>query len=42
VARHQARLRRLSALYDLRLNYARLQRAVGRTPVLDRLRADAG
>jgi outer membrane protein TolC len=42
VARHQARLRRLSALYDLRLNHARLQRAVGRTPVLDRLRADTG
>jgi outer membrane protein TolC len=42
VARHQARLRRLSALYDLRLNHARLQRAVGQTPVLDRLRADAG
>jgi len=41
VARHQARLRRLKALYDLRLNYARLQRAVGLTPVLDRLQTAA-
>jgi|GEM_PF-317601 len=39
VARHEARLRRLAALYDLRLNYARLQRAVGQTPVIDRLAA---
>lgn len=40
-ARHQARLRRLSAIYDLRLSHARLQRAVGRVPVLERLQAKA-
>lgn len=41
VARQQARLRRLKALFDLRLNYARLQQAVGRVPVIETLQADA-
>jgi len=37
--RHQARLRRLAAIYDLRLSHAQLQRAVGRVPVIERLQA---
>ncbi|MEF8793029.1 TolC family protein [Thiohalorhabdus sp.] len=39
--RRQARLRRLAAIYDLRLSHAQLQRAVGRVPVLERLQAKA-
>jgi outer membrane protein TolC len=40
LARHQARQRELKALYDLRMSYAQLQKAVGRLPVLEPL-ADA-
>jgi outer membrane protein TolC len=37
LARHQARQRQIKALYDLRLSYAQLKKAVGRLPVLERL-----
>jgi TolC family type I secretion outer membrane protein len=36
LALHQARLRRVKALYDLRLSHAKLQKATGRLPVLAR------
>ena len=36
LALNEARLRRVKALYDLRLNYAKLQKATGRIPVLAR------
>ncbi|MFA9459761.1 TolC family protein [Thiohalorhabdus sp. Cl-TMA] len=42
LARHQARARQVEALYDLRLSHARLQKAVGQTPVLDRLSRNSG
>ncbi|MFP4560352.1 MAG: TolC family protein [Thiohalorhabdus sp.] len=42
LARQQARLRQLEAFYDLRLSHARLQKAVGQTPVLDRLAGSDG
>lgn len=35
LARHEARLRRLKAMFDLRMGRARLQQSVGRLPVLD-------
>ncbi|KPV41048.1 hypothetical protein AN478_03740 [Thiohalorhabdus denitrificans] len=42
LARQQARLRQVEAFYDLRLSHARLQKAVGQTPVLDRLAGPDG
>lgn len=35
LSRHQARLRRLKALFDVRMGQARLQQRIGKLPVLD-------